>query len=76
MREPHPTEKPPRVWPLLLVLAGFALALFYLFGSPLAAWTEAVTGVESPLLVIPLLLFLTAVVPIVVIVFLGVRKKD
>lgn len=72
-----PSKPPlPQIWPLLLIVAGLAVALNYLFGSPFTAWMQAIAGVAPPLLGIPLLLLLTAVVPFVVLVYLGIRKKQ
>jgi thiosulfate reductase cytochrome b subunit len=75
MSDPRPSETPPRLWVPLLVLAGLAVAANYLFGSPVTVWLRAVEGVYRPLLDIPVLLLLAAVVPIVALVYLGTRKK-
>jgi len=74
-----PDQRPiatPRLWAPLLVIAGLAVAINYLFGSPFTSWMRDVAGIYQPLLGIPLLLILTAVVPIIVLVYLGIRKKQ
>jgi hypothetical protein len=75
MPEQRPPDHLPRLWIPLLVIAGLAVAVNYLFGSPFTSWMRDAEDVYQPLLGIPLLLILTAVVPIVMLVYLGIRKK-
>jgi hypothetical protein len=63
--------KRPSPFIFIAVLVALAAALNYLFGSPLHAWEVTVLHIDQPLLGIPLMLVILAIVPIIFLVRTG-----